>query len=264
MLSLKAYNNAPFLLDATMKYLLNFLVLVLVLLGCKNESKLTFEPQTISNEACLNCPEITIQIPKALDKTKIAETINTAIEEEIISLLLYDDELEVSTVQDALVSFKNGYLELQKLYSDETTKWEASIQGEITYEDKNLLTIVLNTYLFTGGAHGYTSKQFLNFEKSKAAEIDNSELFSNQADFRMYAESIFRKREQIPRGESINSTGFMFENDSFHLPENIGFTEKGLTLLYNPYEVASFADGTIELVLPHTEVKKYLKQKPKS
>lgn len=247
-----------------MKYLFSSLVLALLLLGCKNENKLTFEPKSMESEVCSNCPEVTIQIPKALDKTKIAETINTALKEEVISLLLYDDELDVSTVQDAIVSFKNGYLELQKLYSDETTKWEASIQGEVTYEDKNLLTIVLNTYLFTGGAHGYTSKQFLNFEKNKAIELDNSELFKDEADFRSFAESIFRKKEQIPQGESINATGFMFEKGSFHLPENIGFTEEGLTLLYNPYEVASFADGTIELVLPHTEVKKYLKQKPKS
>ena len=42
----------------------------------------------------------------------------------------------------------------------------------------------------------------------------------------------------------------MFEEDRFSLPENLGFTPGGLELLYNPYEVASYADGPISLVLP--------------
>jgi hypothetical protein len=56
----------------------------------------------------------------------------------------------------------------------------------------------------------------------------------------------------------------MFEKDSFYLPENIGFTKEGVKLLYNQYEVASYADGTIELTLPYNEVKKYLSTKIKS
>jgi len=123
---------------------------------------------------------------------------------------------------------------------------------------------VLHSYIYTGGAHGYTSKRFLNFDKKKGVELDNSELFKNVEDFRIFAEEMFREKEEIPKDKSINYTGFMFEQDSFHLPENMGFTQKGLKLLYNPYEVASYSDGTIELVLPHSEIKRYLAKKPKS
>jgi hypothetical protein len=50
----------------------------------------------------------------------------------------------------------------------------------------------------------------------------------------------------------------MFEKDHFYLPENIGFTEKGIKLLYNQYEVASYADGPIELTLPYKDIRKFL------
>lgn len=241
----------------------SFLV-VLLLFGCQNEAKLTFEPYAFENENCKDCPEVSITIPKALGRTKISKTINTALEEELISLLSFDEEMEVTSIDDAIESFKNGYLELQQLYDDEPTGWEAKIVGTISYEDANFITIALDSYLFTGGAHGYTSKRFLNFDRKKGIELENSELFKSAEDFRAFAEEMFREKEDIPKSESINYTGFMFEQDSFYLPENIGFTKAGLKLLYNPYEVASYADGPIELVLLHTEVKKYLAKKPKS
>ena len=55
----------------------------------------------------------------------------------------------------------------------------------------------------------------------------------------------------------------MFEEDAFYLPENIGFTPKGIQLLYNQYEVSSFAEGPIEVTIPYNEVKKYLTIKVK-
>lgn len=167
-------------------------------------------------------------------------------------------------MEEAITSFKNGYLELKKLYADEPPGWEATIDGKVVYDDTSLLTIELNSYLFTGGAHGYSAQRFLNFDKVKGKELENWQLFSNQADFQHYAEMKFREQEAIPKDKSINHTGLMFEKDSFYLPENIGYTEEGVKLLYNPYEVASFADGPIIITLPYKEVDAFLVAKVKS
>ena len=182
----------------------------------------------------------------------------------MISLLVHDEEVEASTLTDAIRSFKNGYTELRKLFPDETAVWKAKIAGSVSYEDKNVLTIAMNSYLFTGGAHGYTTRRFLNFDKRKGEEIENWELFKDQKHFKNFAETKFRIQENIPPNHPINSTGFMFEQDKFYLPENIGFTAEGLVLLYNQYEVASYADGAIELVLPYPEIRNYLARKVKS
>ena len=246
-----------------MKSTAYYFLVFFLLFGCQSENKLTFEPYAFENEACADCPAVSIAIPKVLGSAKISKTINTALDEELISLLSFDDEIAVTSLDDALKSFKNGYLELQELYDDEPTGWEAKIQGSISYEDTDFISIILDSYLFTGGAHGYTSKRFLNFDKKKGIELENAELFKSAEDFRAFAEEIFRQKEGIPKDKPINYTGFMFEQDSFYLPENIGFTEDGLKLLYNPYEVGSYADGPIELILPHSEIKKYLSRKQK-
>lgn len=247
-----------------MRPIFSFICLFVLLVSCKNQDKLTFEPFILHGDACVDCPEVSVSYPKALENTKLASTINTALEEETISILNFDEDITASTPEEAIRSFKNGYLELKRLYSDETIGWEAKIEGKVIYEDNALLTVELDSYIFTGGAHGYSSKQFLNFDKTKGKELENRQLFINQDEFERFAEIKFREQEKIPMDKSINHTGFMFEKDSFHLPENIGFTEKGIQLRYNPYEVASYADGPLELTLPYDEVKKFLARRGKS
>ena len=234
------------------------LIIIVLLISCGKEEKLVFENLRFSNENCSQCPDIEIDVPQALDNRKISSTINSAIREEVILILSYEEEVEVSDIPSAISSFNNSYNALQKMFPDESIPWEAKIDAEVAYENNDLITIMLNSYIFTGGAHGYGSTRFLNFEKKSGLELGRRDLFKNQGDFVDFAEERFRMQEKIPNDQSINSTGLMFELDEFYLPENIGFTESGLKLLYNPYEVASYADGTIEMTIPYGEVEKFL------
>lgn len=250
-----------------MKTPLTYLFIAVLFIGCKNEHQLTFAPTTISGDDCSTCPKVSINVPEVLENSKVAENINNSISEEIISMLLFaeKEDIEITTIERAIESFNSGYTEMTELYNDEGGEnWEAKINGRVTYEDKNTLTIVLDSYLFTGGAHGYTTGRFLNFDKKKGNELEVWQLFKDKDDFTRFAEAKFREQEKIPKEQPINYTGFMFARDSFHLPENIGLTNKGVQLLYNQYEVASFADGPIELILPYDESAKYLKGKLKT
>ncbi|KQC30809.1 DUF3298 and DUF4163 domain-containing protein [Flagellimonas eckloniae] len=244
-----------------MKTPFKVILFLLLTIGCENEDKLTFEPYEIDEGACGNCPQIEISIPKALDKTRLAKTINTTLEEEIIALLSFDEEKEIVSMEDAVYSFTNSYRELINRFPDETIGWEAKVNSEVIYEDKNTISLVFNTYTFTGGAHGYGSTTFLNFDKLKEMEVENWELFTNTEGFEKFAETKFRIQEAIPQDENINTTGFMFDGDVFHLAENIGYTPDGIQLIYNQYEIASYADGPIILTLPYAEANKYLKRK---
>ena len=244
-----------------MKIKLALMIIVLFLWNCKKDERITFEPIKFTSENCNNCPKVTINIPNALDESAISTTINNALKEEVISMLIYDDEIEATNIEEAIQSFKNGYLELKKIYPDEPVGWEADIDGKVTYEDKNILTIKVNSYAFTGGAHGFSSTRFLNFDKAKALELETMEMFKDSLEFQNFVEAKFRAQENIPATGSINATGFMFENDEFYLPQTIGFTLEGLQLLYEQYEVASYADGPIILTIPYKEIEPYLKLK---
>lgn len=247
-----------------MKIFITYLVLILLLIGCKQSDILTFEALSLNGTNCNDCPVVVIDIPKAAGKSRISKAINKALREEVIAQLTFDEEIKILEIEDAILSFTEGYLDIQEMHPGEIPVWEAVIKAEVTFEDPLMITIKLDSYLFTGGAHGYASTQFLNFNKSKGIEMEDWELFNDRKDFQRFAENKFRKQENIPPNKPINSTGYMFERDTFYLPENIGFTQEGVKLLYNQYEVASYADGPVVLTLPYREVKKYLSGEIKS
>ena len=174
-----------------MKTPITYFLILLFLVSCKNDVGLSFEPIVIESESCTDCPEVTIKLPKAMTRTKLSKTVNTVLREEVISVLLFDEETALPTIQDAITSFNNGQRELQELHTDEATPWEAKIDAQIAYEDKSVLTIALDIYLFTGGAHGYTSKRFLNFDKKRGVELENRQLFTSSHDFQLFAEKKF-------------------------------------------------------------------------
>lgn len=244
-----------------MKKLPLCLFMLMLIIGCSSDHKLTIERLQLENKKCTACPKIDIDVPRALDETVIGKAINTSIREELISTLKFDEEKEVSTIEQAMTSFTNSYQEVQRQFTDEAIGWEAYIEGEVTFENERLITISLNSYNFTGGAHGYGSTVFLNFDKKKGVELEYYQLFKDLEGFIKLSEEKFRKQENIPAESLINSTGFMFSSDRFHLPENMGFSKEGLHLVYNQYEVASYADGPIEMTLPLEEVNPFLKSK---
>jgi len=231
------------------------------IVGCNDENQLVLEPVQHTNSKCKDCPDISITYPRVIENTQLGKTLNSGVEEEIIALLTFSDTLEVTSVEEAITSFTNGYEELKRVYPKEAIDWEARIEAEVSFENNKIISIQMDSYLFTGGAHGYASTQFLNFDKEKGIEIDTDAFFKDLLEFRNYAETKFRKQEKIPNEAPINSTGFMFEQDTFYLPENIGLTPKGIVLLYNQYEVASYADGQIELLISYKEAKNFLAKK---
>jgi len=246
--------------EATMKTPFSYLILILWLVSCEEDHKLTFIASKQMDHACADCTKIELMIPEAQGNSKLVRTINTAVNEEVIRLLTFDDTIIIRNPQDAITSFKKGFSELRKKFEDEAP-WEAKISAQVSYEDKERITLSLDSYLFTGGAHGYRALTYLNFDKKQEEELEHWQLFKDVAHFEHFAELKFRIQEGIPQNTAINSTGFMFENGIFHLPKNIGFTAEGLLLLYNPYEVASYADGSVPLLIPYEEVTNYLSRK---
>ncbi|MCJ7759370.1 MAG: RsiV family protein, partial [Gillisia sp.] len=111
--------------------------------------------------------------------------------------------------------------------------------------------------LFTGGAHGYTSVNYLNFNSKTGDQLWTKDIFEDE--FKSYAEKLFRQKNDIPENQPINSTGLFFENDSFQLPQNIGFSKNKIILRYNAYEVASYAEGGIQLEIPIKDVEEFIK-----
>lgn len=244
-----------------MKNYLFLASLFLLLASCNKE--LEFEDQNFEKKTTLpckdNCPQITVKIPFAKNVPIVSDSINNKIFSVLKSIIYIDEKPFASTdYNDLLVSFIGSYEKLQKDFPNDTFGWEAKIEGSVKYKSESILDIEINHYTYTGGAHGYQGLRSLLFDPNTGKTIANEKLFNDVTAFKAFAEKQFRIKYKIPENDPINSTGLMFEDEKFQLPQNIFFTQTGLLLYYNQYEAASYADGPKELLLPYQEIESYL------
>ena len=219
-------------------------------------------PRTINNRPVKNahCPEITINYIKVLGDGKVAKKINEKIDQFIISSLANgDDETsKARTIVDAASDFVEAFNIDKASFPDIAGDYFAEISVTELYNTATHICLELRQYLYTGGAHGYGTASFLNFDPRTGNVLTTDQLFKNEKKFTTFAEKKFREQQKISKDESINELGFWFENDSFQLPSSVGFTQDSLIFIYNQYDIASYADGPIELRIGLDEAKPFL------
>ncbi len=229
------------------------------LYSCNTNESFTFEKQNFAVDSLLDCQNIDcasleINLLQIVDNNPISKNINTEIERVACAILNVGENQSEETLKSAVKQFNSSYQNMSKEFPDETIPYEASINCDLSFQCKTIISITMDSYIFTGGAHGYGGVSFINLDAKTGKRLSNKELFKNYTEFENFVEKEFRKQNDIPENESINSTGFFFEKDKFNLPENIGFTETEMILYYNPYEISSYAEGAIELKLNKEDV----------
>ncbi len=231
----------------------------------KEEKKvpLRFEKESIvkkTGENCdtreYDCTIISLEVVRAKGPAEVSEEINQALDSHVISLVSSEEDPSVPNLERLANKFILDYRQAAENFSEEPP-WEAYVNESVFLKTDSLVSIGVSTEIFTGGAHGYKVQTFLNFDPTTGKLYTQKGLFSPE--FRNYVEKRFRKEHGIPAEENINSTGFWFENDSFHLPENIGFTKDNVILVYNSYEIAPYAAGDIYMEIPMEKVRPFLK-----
>jgi len=239
-------------------------LLFIIAISCKKEESITLTSKNFSEEYQGNCKgddcaKVTIDFIKVVGKKEVVDKINFVIESAIIYSLNSDLERKIraSTINEAANAFLKGYETDKKEFPD-LSPYEAEISISNSYSSSQIISIKTVFYNYTGGAHGNTTLSFLNFDPKTGGLLTKNSLLKNKKEFTAFAEKIFRKEKNILENDNINSTGFWFENDTFSLPESIGFSETHLLLIYNQYEIASYADGPIEIQIPMKEALPYL------
>lgn len=263
-----------------MKHYLTIAFAALLLTGCGKDKKedndidvnaepvvaLAFETKEYKATSSLpckeHCPKVEIKVPEATGPQPAADSINKKIFETAREIIYYGEKpYKASNYDDLTASFIASYEDLKKKYPKEALGWEGSIDAAVTRRSDSLIAVRLSHFTYTGGAHGYAGVRSLLFDPKTGHAFVYRDIFNDLKGFTDYAEKQFRKKFGINPMNPINSTGLMFENDTFALPNAIFFEDDGLLLYYNTYEISSYAEGPKELKLPYSEVDQYLKVK---
>ncbi|MBK5721911.1 DUF3298 domain-containing protein [Dysgonomonas sp. Marseille-P4677] len=247
-----------------MRKIFYLLLLTILVAACNNfkkqpekSSDLSFSKAEYKKESSLPTKEgtkLTAIIPVASGDNEIAKSINDSIFKTVKLIIGQNDDV-ATTYDDLFDGFIKNYEAFVSDNSDYNLMWEADINGVIEYYNSDIVNIRLTSYSMTGGAHGNPNTTSLFFSPKDGKSLTINNIIKDIDRFSKLAEMKFREKYNLSANQSINSTKFMFPDDIFILPQNIFITKDGLLLYYNVYEIAAYADGPQELLIPYSIIK---------
>ncbi len=195
-----------------------------------------------------NCPVITIK-----GKEDISQKMNMVFEQQHIS-----NQEEIGTkVQQA----KDYYKELTK---EEAKAWGGFGYG-MTYKavhiSTRILSIVAESYDWQGSAHPNTWTSTYCFDVTTGDLLYLADVFKDEAKARTIVERhILDTITKDPYKDGLmddyeSYVGDIMTENTFYL------TDKGLTVICNPYMVTTYAVGMIEINVPYEELKETIHEK---
>ncbi|MDR0385457.1 MAG: RsiV family protein [Prevotellaceae bacterium] len=130
-----------------------------------------------------------------------------------------------------------------------------NISPDEIYQNKHVISLAYNWTIYEGGAHPNHGKFCFVIDKNSGEKVNfNSLVKGHEAEFLEIAKAEFKAQSGIKENEEIYSV-YRFKDNEFHLTDNYTFTPSGLVFCYNPYDIAPYSFGLIELIIPYEKIK---------
>ena len=117
-------------------------------------------------------------------------------------------------------------------------------------------TLEVSNYGYSGGAHGNSHTELINYDRTTGKELKIDEIFVKNYKKKLskIIEKEYRRQEHVTAKANLKNKLYWFKN-KFVLAENIGIGRDGLHLEYNHYEIKPYAGGTTSLIVRYELLK---------
>jgi hypothetical protein len=190
------------------------------------------------------------------------DSINAATLKEIVDRTpSFEKKSAAKTIADAATAFIREAEELQRDEKEIILPWESSVSGQVLLDLPGIVTVSIQSYAFTGGAHGMSVTQYLVFDTENGKQLGLADFFRPgfEATLDKLIDRRFRQIRGLSENDPLNSEkGGLFDDKIKH-NENFAVTGSGIRFLYNQYEIAPYAVGDIEIELSFDDLRDILK-----
>lgn len=208
------------------------------------EDKDTADDGTVIYSRSYTQPLVTIA-----GNAEAAEKINADIQSRI----------DAFTASDTIRKESHEYYELASKEGDsDFFEYNESLGFEKVRSDANVISFIMNSSGYMGGAHGYYNSFGLNYD-TKTGELIDFAALSDDAD-KFHNDTLEYNRELTQTDEYKER---MFPEDFFdgseletvlYGDEKWYLSDEGLVFISNPYELGPYASGIIEFVIPYDKL----------
>ena len=228
------------------------LLLPLLLFACKgtDEPSLNFETITVDKTVMLsndeNSPRCQVHL-KLLQPTAENGDRTQIINEALMSRLLNKSGERLYN-QDRADTTKKAWYEYHYIIEATTQPGTA-----------NTLTYLATIDYYEGGAHGINQLITFNFDIATGKQITLADLFAPgyETELKNTLLKALKSKTGLNSMNDLKEAGYLYSMDIFP-SENFILNDETITFVYNPYEIAPYAVGSIELIITYSEVSKIL------
>ncbi len=194
-----------------------------------------------------------LEYPKFDESGKYAKTAKF-LNEQVNSLYSDSDAKGKEDYEYFLAGYKEYANETEGVFP--AIPWYIEKRVDYTSPADGVGTLTYSGYQYSGGAHGGSWVYYNNYDLKKQTKLVLSDVMvkNYQKTLLSVGEKLFRKLKGLSPGQGLEDE-FWFENNKFHFNDNFLFTPEGLIFYYNEYEIACYACGTTELLIPWKEIK---------
>lgn len=121
-------------------------------------------------------------------------------------------------------------------------RWSCSSDCQIVYSSKNFVSYVITYQEYTGGAHNNYKTRVGTLMKGKQLRLKNLPLNITT----LWEQAIAKHFKAKSYNDYLNSKPY----SKPFITENFYLDAKGIHFIYDPYEIDSFAAGTIDIFVP--------------
>jgi hypothetical protein len=160
-----------------------------------------------------------------------------------------------------LVFFRQQYEGIKELvrrdpdYPMSSLNWFYDENFETPLVSPSLIVLKRKVDFYTGGAHGMNIVRWYVIDRAKAEQVRIDSLFSGESggELQLALEAALRIKAGAGVRERLSSIGY-FE-DSVPVPENFFLGPEGVGFHWDPYEIAPYSFGPVEVILPYGEIR---------
>lgn len=258
-----------------MKRLFTLALGAVMLASCTTDEggQLAFETLSTSREVALEKTDgspkckVNISLHYMNGKDKKAETINDAITDRLF-------DMRGISVKQATDSFANEYIReylkaMWPLYKEDRNdqakrswyEYHYDISTEVKEGRSGITVYIISSEYYEGGEHGIEQQFVMNFDNKTGQPMGLGDIFvpgyeNSLNDILLKA---LEKKTDTGNVTELQELGYLCSTEIF-APDNFIVGKDGITFIYNVYEIAPYAKGRTELVIPYSDIDKLLKK----
>lgn len=237
-----------------------------MLTGCGGDGSKTkdgFRHVTVERSVGIDNGKDSPQCQVQLDILAANDTASEAgrrMNEQIVKKIFDMEQLSVEAAAD---SFANVYTRdyrknMAPLYREDRAdaakrpwyEYRYTVATETRGERKGVTNYLITLDYYEGGAHGITQLLTLNMDNKTGEMVTLSDVYGENFEQPLterLLEALLEKTGAHNISE-LHDRGYLYSMDMF-VPANFIVGDDEVTFIYNPYEIAPYSEGRIELVI---------------